>query len=76
MPDILQMARCLGLAAMMRAAYETDQAYMNPRSGEGNPGPTKEEALRVQRFLSFPAEAQEKAIAYLENLQRYLGKGE
>jgi hypothetical protein len=32
--------------------------------------------LRVQKFLIFPPEAQEKALAYLENLQRYLAEGE
>jgi hypothetical protein len=71
MPDDLQLARLLGLAAMMRAAYEAESQMT-----KADPEPTGDEVLRVQRFLSFPAEAQEKALAYLENLQKYLKEGE
>ena len=35
----------------------------------------KRDLARV-KFLSFPPQAQEKALAYLENLRRYLSEGE
>jgi hypothetical protein len=65
MPDNLRLAGLLALAAMMRAAYEVEE---QGKTANPNPGPTKEEALRVQRFLSFPPQAQEKALAYMEGL--------
>ena len=78
----MQLAGLLGLVAVARAAYEADQTYRdsvladNDGALAANPGPTEDEILRVQRFLSFPPEAQEKALAYLQNLQRYLSEGE
>jgi len=69
----MQLAGLVTLAAMMRAAYEAEG---QGQIAQANPGPTEEEILRAQRFLSFPAEAQEKALAYLQNLQRYLSEGE
>ena len=65
----------LNLAVLMTRAY----VIADVSQGEdkiANPGTTGEEALRVQRFLSFPPEAQVKALAYLQNLQRYLKEEE
>jgi hypothetical protein len=65
----MQLAGLVGLAAMMRTAYEAERARPHP-------GLTEEEMLWVQRFLSFSPQAQEKALTYLENLQRYLEERE
>lgn len=65
----LQLACLLSLVALSRVAYE---AEAQGQIAQANPGPTTEEILRVQEFLSFPPEAQEKALAYLQSLQRYL----
>ena len=75
-----QLTGLLSFMAVMRAAYETDHAYQDTLSGQANnyhvsPEMTSEEALRVQRFRSFPPEAQEKALLYLQNLRRYLEEG-
>ena len=65
----MQLAGLVTMAAMMRAAYEADGGGQIDRE---NPELAEEDIRRVQMFLSFPPEAQEKALAYLENLQRYL----
>lgn len=65
----------LNLAVLVTMAYViADVSHEQVETA--NRGPTGEEALRVQRFLSFAPEAQGKALAYLQNLQRYLKEGE